>query len=81
MGAAGYLQDSIAALSAEDFWGGVMKGLVFGGLIALVACHRGLRTRGGATEVGRSTTAAVVGGIVLVIAADLFVTAWLYVRG
>ena len=81
MGAEGYLQDSIAALSPEDFWGGIIKAVVFGGLIALVSCHRGLRTRGGATEVGRSTTAAVVGSIVLVIVADLFVTAWLYVRG
>ncbi len=50
-------------------------------LIGLIGCHQGLETRGGANEVGRSTTTAVVRSIVLVIAADLFVTAWLYVRG
>ena len=42
---------------------------------------RGLATEGGAEEVGRSTTAAVVRSIVLIIAADLFVTALFYVRG
>lgn len=81
LGATGYLADSVAALSLDDFLGGVMKSLVFGTIIGLVGCHRGLETRGGATEVGRTTTAAVVGSIVLVIAADLFVTAWLFVRG
>lgn len=81
LGAAGYLADSIAALSLDDFLGGVIKAVVFGVIIGLVGCHRGLETRGGATEVGRTTTAAVVGSIVLVIAADLFVTAWLFVRG
>lgn len=81
LGAVGYLSDSLAALSLEDLLGGILKAWVFGGLIGLIGCHQGLETRGGANEVGRSTTTAVVRSIVLVIAADLFVTAWLYVRG
>jgi phospholipid/cholesterol/gamma-HCH transport system permease protein len=55
--------------------------LVFATIIGLVGCQRGLQTEGGADEVGRSTTSAVVRSIVLVIAADLFVTAFSYVRG
>ena len=81
LGAEGYLRASLAALSLEDLWGGVLKAACFGGLTGLVGCYQGLETRGGADAVGRSTTTAVVRAIVLIIAADLFVTAWLYVRG
>jgi phospholipid/cholesterol/gamma-HCH transport system permease protein len=80
LGAAGYVSDSLAALELEDLWGGVLKAFAFGGIIGLVGCQQGLGTRGGAEEVGRSTTTAVVRSIVLIIAADLFVTALLFVR-
>ena len=80
IGATGYLNDSIAALAAEDLWGGILKALVFGGIIGLVGCQQGLSTQGGANEVGRSTTSAVVRSIVLIIVADLFITTLLYLR-
>jgi phospholipid/cholesterol/gamma-HCH transport system permease protein len=80
LGGGGYLADSIAAMELEDLWGGVLKAIVFGGIIGLVGCQQGLGTRGGADEVGRSTTTSVVRSIVLIIAADLFVTAVLFVR-
>ncbi len=75
-----YMADTVASLVMEDLWGGVLKAFVFGGIIGLVACQQGLSTRGGAQAVGRSTTTTVVRSIVLIIAADLFVTALLYVR-
>lgn len=81
LGFASYWIDSIAALSLEDLWSGVVKAFFFGGLIGLVSCQQGLDTRGGANEVGRSTTAAVVRSIVLIIAADLVFTAWFFLRG
>lgn len=77
----GYLNDSLAALVQQDIWGGVLKALVFGFIIGIVSCQQGLDTEGGADEVGRSTTRAVVRSIVLIIAADLFVTSFLYLRG
>jgi len=80
LGAAGYLSDSVAILELEDLWGGVLKAVAFGGIIGLVGCRQGLGTEGGADEVGRATTSAVVRSIVLIIAADLFVTALLFVR-
>ncbi len=80
IGAGGYLADSLAVLELEDLWGGVVKAFAFGGIIGLVGCQQGLDTRGGAEEVGRSTTTAVVRSIVLIIAADLFVTALLFLR-
>lgn len=81
LGAPGYLNDSLGALVQQDVWGGVIKALVFGFIIGIVSCQQGLDTEGGADEVGRSTTRAVVRSIVLIIAADLFVTAFLYLRG
>jgi len=78
-GATAYLMDSVAILELQDLWGGVLKAIAFGGIIGLVGCQQGLDTDGGAEEVGRSTTAAVVRSIVLIIGADLFVTALLYV--
>lgn len=77
----GYLRDSLHALSLEDFLGGFLKAVTFGGIIGLVGCHRGLETRGGAQAVGTATTAAVVRSIVLIIVADLVVTAFLFLRG
>lgn len=76
----GYLDDSIAILELQDLWGGVLKALAFGAIIGLVGCQQGLGTEGGAEDVGRATTTAVVRSIVLIIAADLFVTTFLYLQ-
>jgi phospholipid/cholesterol/gamma-HCH transport system permease protein len=81
LGATSYLMNSLTALTLEDVWGGILKAAAFAAIIGVVGCERGLATRGGAEQVGRSTTAAVVRSIVLVIAADLFVTGLLYAGG
>ncbi len=49
-----------------DFEKGLLKAAIFGVLIALVACHEGLRTEGGAEGVGKVTTQAVVTAIILI---------------
>lgn len=46
------------------------KGLSFGIVIPLIACHMGLRTHGGAEGVGRATTASVVMMIVTLLVLD-----------
>ena len=56
----GFLNSVKLALGPWDVFGGVLKGVVFGLLIALIACQRGLAVRGGAEGVGRGTTSAVV---------------------
>jgi phospholipid/cholesterol/gamma-HCH transport system permease protein len=61
-------------LYMEDVWMGLAKPFVFGFLISTIACHVGLRTRGGTAGVGKSTTISVVAGSVAVIAGDFFVT-------
>jgi phospholipid/cholesterol/gamma-HCH transport system permease protein len=49
---------------------GLLKGLVFGVLVAIVSCHFGLRTRPDTASLGRSVTASVVTAITVVILAD-----------
>jgi phospholipid/cholesterol/gamma-HCH transport system permease protein len=67
-----------AYLSWRDLLLGLTKTLVFGAIIALVGCDRGLRTSGGAAGVGRSTTSAVVLAIVLVYVSDYFLSAVMF---
>jgi phospholipid/cholesterol/gamma-HCH transport system permease protein len=81
LGPARYVALTLDSLVLQDVYTGLVKAAAFGGIIGLVGCHEGLKTTGGAEEVGRSTTSAVVRSIVLIIAADLFATALFYVRG
>ena len=55
-----YLIQSQKAIELWDVFSGVFKSLFFGLAIALISCHRGLATEGGAEGVGRSTTSSVV---------------------
>lgn len=57
-----------------DLFGGLVKPLVFGGIMALTGCYFGLRTTGGTEGVGRATTRTVVTASVLVLAADYVLT-------
>ena len=49
---------------------GIGKSLVFAGIIAIIGCFQGFRTRGSADSVGRQTTASVVQSIFFVIVVD-----------
>ncbi|MDR3641423.1 MAG: ABC transporter permease [Humidesulfovibrio sp.] len=64
-----------------DLFGSFVKIMVFSLLVAGVSCLRGLRTGGGASAVGRSTTAAVVSGLILITVADgLFAVLFYYFK-
>lgn len=62
-----------------DVTGGMIKTLVFGLIVAVVACQQGLRTQQGAVGVGRSTTNAVVVTMVLIYIANYFMSQLLFV--
>lgn len=65
--------DSARNFATEaDLFKGLAKTAWFGFTIAVVACQQGLKTRGGAVGVGRSTTASVVMCVVLIFVADFF---------
>ncbi len=54
----------------SDLLKGLVKTFWFGFTIAVVACRQGLRTKGGASGVGRATTSSVVACVVLVFICD-----------
>jgi len=58
------------AVPVSNLWLGLSKGLVFGALIALVACHLGLRVKPNTESLGAGTTNSVVTSITLVILVD-----------
>jgi phospholipid/cholesterol/gamma-HCH transport system permease protein len=55
-----------------DYVQGLIKSVIFGVAMALAACYQGFNVRGGAKEVGRATTAAVVSSSVSVLILDYF---------
>lgn len=59
-----------AAVPQANLLIGLGKGMVFGMLIGLVACHFGLRIRPDTESLGQGTTSAVVSAITIVILAD-----------
>jgi len=64
-----------------ELFGSFFKIMIFSLLVAGVSCLRGLRTGGGASAVGRSTTAAVVSGLILITVADgLFAVLFYYFK-
>ena len=52
----------------------VVKNLIFGYVIATVACYNGLRVRGSATEVPQRTTASIVQSLTFVFVIDSILT-------
>jgi phospholipid/cholesterol/gamma-HCH transport system permease protein len=76
-----YIQASVHALFLRDIMTGLIKSVMFGATITAVGCHEGFATNGGAEQVGRSTTAAVVMSIFMVIAVDLVFTALFFFLG
>ncbi len=73
-----YIDTTFRFLEAKDVLTGIFKSFVFGGIIALIACYQGLNTRGGAEGVGRATTVSVVTNFILIILADVVLTAIFY---
>ena len=73
-----YLNSMKEFLDPSDFIKGILKTVVFGLIITLVGCHQGLATRGGATEVGRATTNAVVLSIVLIYISNFIMTYFMF---
>ena len=67
----GYFIDTLPrAVPLANLWIGLGKGFFFGFLIALVACHFGLKVRPNTESLSARTTTAVVTSITLVIIAD-----------
>ena len=70
LGPTEYFEQTRGAVSLTDFFIGVSKSTVFGILVALVGCLRGMQSGRSAAAVGLAATSAVVTSIVLIIVID-----------
>ena len=69
-----YYQMTKASVSMTDFWIGLFHSCVFGVLVAVSGCLRGMQCGRSASAVGAATTSAVVTGIVSIIVATAIIT-------
>jgi len=53
---------------------GLIKALIFGGIVALIGCYKGLNCGEGAEGVGRATTEAVVFASITILISNFFLT-------
>jgi phospholipid/cholesterol/gamma-HCH transport system permease protein len=76
-----YFRETANAISLTDVFGGVFKSSVYGVLIALSGCLRGIQCGNSSSAVGDAATSAVVTGIVaIVVACGIFAVVF-YVLG
>ncbi len=69
-----YFNETRAAVSLTDFWIGLFQGAVFGVLVALAGCLRGIQCGRSASAVGTAATSAVVTSIISIIMATAIIT-------
>ena len=65
-------------LNSRDIYISIFKGFTFGTLIALVCATQGYETKGGAKDVGESTTKAAVLSTVYMLIADFIINLIFY---
>jgi phospholipid/cholesterol/gamma-HCH transport system permease protein len=70
IGTYAYVNETRKALSLSDFYYSLFKAVVYAVIISGIGCQRGFEVRGGAQEVGRATTSAVVTALFVVIVAE-----------
>jgi phospholipid/cholesterol/gamma-HCH transport system permease protein len=64
-----YLQQTVGAVGMAEFVPGVVKGTVYGLLVAIAGCKQGMAAESSASAVGDAATKAVVTGVVAIIVA------------
>jgi phospholipid/cholesterol/gamma-HCH transport system permease protein len=69
-----YIHESRSALGVTHFLIGLFHSFVFGVLVAIAGCLRGIQCERSASAVGYAATSAVVTGIVSIVVATLIIT-------
>ena len=67
-----YWKHSEFYVGAYELFSGAAKSIFFGGMIAIIACHRGFRCHPGAEGVGRAATEAFVFSFMAILIGDFF---------
>jgi phospholipid/cholesterol/gamma-HCH transport system permease protein len=76
-----YYNQTRAAVQLKDLWIGLFHSAVFGVLVALAGCLRGIQCGRSASAVGDAATSAVVTGIVSIVVATSIITIMCNVLG
>jgi phospholipid/cholesterol/gamma-HCH transport system permease protein len=76
-----YSQQMRVMIGIEDFAGGIFKAAVFGIIVAVAGCLRGMRCGQDAAAVGNAATSAVVTSIVGIVVADALINVLFHVLG
>lgn len=69
-----YYHQTIAAMGLNDFSVGLIKSVIFGVLVAISGCLRGMQCGKSSAAVGAAATSAVVTAIVAIVVADAIMT-------
>ena len=69
-----YWDNTVRFTGERDIIVGLVKGLVFGIIIAIISCHKGFNSGRGTAGVGRTTTEAVVNSSIIILIFDFFIT-------
>lgn len=69
-----YMETAQQLLKLWDVYGGMTKTVIFGMIISIIACYKGLSTKGGAKGVGEATTSAVVTSLITLFIVNYFLS-------
>ena len=67
-----YWEHTLGFVGSWDVLTGLFKSIIFGGVLALISCHRGFHSKGGAEGVGRAATQAFVFSFLAILILDFF---------
>lgn len=76
-----YINKAREAFTLADFFVGLVKAYIFGYLVAIAGCLRGLQCGRSVSEVGNAATSAVVLAMVLIVIANVTIDLMLYAVG
>jgi len=69
-----YWDNTVKYTTQQDVFVGLSKGLLFGIIIAVISCHKGMNPGIGTAGVGRTTTEAVVNSCLAILISNFFFT-------
>jgi phospholipid/cholesterol/gamma-HCH transport system permease protein len=69
-----YMETAQRLVKLWDVYGGLLKTVVFGMVISIIACYRGLNAKGGAKGVGDATTSSVVTSLISLFILNYFLS-------
>ena len=76
-----YFNMTRESVGLNSFWIGIFQSMVFGALVAMASCLKGIQCRRSASAVGEATTGAVVSSIVAIVVATAIITLLCNVMG